>query len=74
MIKMDIEGAEHEIFSSDAGMFVRDCRYLIIEIHSGHTHPRDVVSKLEALGLRRLAPNGDIPDETSVFCFAGTVS
>lgn len=74
LIKMDIEGAEHEIFSSEAGMFVRDCRYLIIEIHSGHGRPRDVVKKLEALGLRLVAPTGEIPDVTSVFCFEGTVS
>ena len=41
--KMDIEGAEFEIFDSENASSIKNCRYLLIEIHHGPNRNRDRV-------------------------------
>lgn len=56
--KMDIEGAEFEIFSNPGHESIKQCRNLIIEIHHSETRHRDlVIKKLTKLGFKEL--NGD---------------
>lgn len=43
--KMDIEGAEFEVFASESFGLLADCRYLLIEIHHSTATPRDTAIK-----------------------------
>lgn len=55
--KVDIEGAEFEIFESDAFERLRQCRNLLIEIHHFPETPRSrVIERIEKLGFRQAQP------------------
>ncbi|QQS41969.1 MAG: FkbM family methyltransferase [Acidobacteriota bacterium] len=57
LCKMDVEGAEFEIFKSDAFERVRQCRYFLIEIHHFPETPRfEVIERIEGAGFRRIEP------------------
>lgn len=48
--KIDVEGAEYEIFSTPHHQKMTRCRYLIIEIHDGKgKNPGDVINRLAQL-------------------------
>ncbi len=50
--KIDVEGAEYEIFSTPNHQNVTRCRYLIIEIHEGKgMNPPEVISRLNRLNF-----------------------
>lgn len=52
--KMDVEGAEYEVFSCPGHTSIARCRYLIIEIHNVEGHRADeVVNVIESFGLDR---------------------
>jgi FkbM family methyltransferase len=54
--KIDVEGAEHEIFSRPGHERVRSCRYLIMEIHpaEGGVDATDtIIQKLSELGFKK---------------------
>lgn len=56
--KMDIEGAEFEVFAHPAHRTLARCRYLIIEIHEGDgRHPGQVIDTIERLGFVRQSPD-----------------
>ncbi len=58
--KMDIEGAEFEIFESENASSVRKCRYLLIEIHHSADKPRSrVLERLNAFGFVEIEPQPD---------------
>jgi len=53
--KIDIEGAEYEVFASLNHKAIARCRYMIIEIHDGEgREPEQVVRKLQASGFVEL--------------------
>lgn len=50
--KMDIEGAEFEIFGGSDFTKLKKCKYLLIEIHHGKDRPRKtVLNKLSEIGF-----------------------
>lgn len=56
--KIDIEGAEFEVFANPGCDSIKRCRNLIIEIHHSPETPRQIIiDKLEQLGFEEL--NGD---------------
>jgi len=56
--KIDIEGAEYEVFASPTYSALAKCRYLIIEIHDGEGRkPEQVVGTLHASGFVELPVN-----------------
>jgi hypothetical protein len=52
VVKMDIEGAEYEVLASPHHNRLRQCRYLIVEVHQheGCT-PKTVFAELSRLGF-----------------------
>lgn len=57
LCKMDIEGAEFEVFEAGAFGRLRQCRYFLIEIHHYPETPRaEVVERVEEIGFRQLEP------------------
>jgi FkbM family methyltransferase len=64
LVKMDIEGAEFEIFASHTWTALEAVRYLIIEIHPQYGDPRDVIRRLGEAGFEPVSPACD-----DVHCF-----
>jgi FkbM family methyltransferase len=55
--KMDVEGAEYEVFSTPFHQKLTRCRYLIIEIHDGDgRNPGEVIERLEQLKFKEQLP------------------
>lgn len=69
--KMDVEGAEFEVFLESSYQGLRQCRYLIMEIHErGGRKKEEILPVIESLGLVR-QPNA--PDaDPSVHFFINT--
>lgn len=58
--KMDIEGAEFEIFRSENASSVRKCKYVLIEIHhSGKDSRSFVIERLNWFGFAEIEPRPD---------------
>jgi len=56
--KIDIEGAEYEVFAAGHHASITRCRYVVIEIHEGEGRdPEQVVRTLQALGFVALSGN-----------------
>ncbi len=52
LCKIDVEGAEFEIFDAAAAKSISKCRYLLMEIHHKYSMPRErVLTKLHAAGF-----------------------
>ncbi|HVF30714.1 MAG TPA: FkbM family methyltransferase [Pyrinomonadaceae bacterium] len=59
--KIDIEGAEFDVFANASHQNIRNCRYLIMEIHDGEGRDAEhIISRLSALGFQH-RPNDDDP-------------
>lgn len=57
LCKMDVEGAEFEIFEAGAFERLPQCRYFLIEIHHFPETPRSkVIERIENAGFRPLEP------------------
>lgn len=68
--KMDIEGAEFEIFAAGTCEKMRDCRYFIIEIHHEKDRRRErILEKLGELGFVELNAEGKSGDDYYVHFF-----
>ena len=68
--KMDIEGAEFEIFASNSAESLRRCRYLFIEIHHQADRPRGkVLSALDDLGFAEISAEGKDDEHHHVHFF-----
>jgi len=70
LVKIDIEGAEHEIFDSPSHLSLKQCRCVIMEIHSRHGSERKVVDALAWLGFAVTGEPVHVGDGTGVWCFA----
>lgn len=60
--KMDVEGAEFDVFKCAAHQSLSHCRYLIMEIHErGERRAAEILPAIESLGFIRqpLAPDAD---------------
>ncbi|HEX6123866.1 MAG TPA: FkbM family methyltransferase [Pyrinomonadaceae bacterium] len=69
--KIDIEGAEFEVFSHPLHECLRRCRYLIMEIHEGEGRSPDKI--LPALARIGFVPRLQPPDaDPAVFFFANS--
>lgn len=69
--KMDVEGAEYEVFASPQHECVSRCRYLIIEIHRiDDKRPEDVIEELKRRGFTELPR--DSQDDPDVYLFGNT--
>ncbi len=68
LAKVDIEGAEYEVFSNDGHDCIRRCRYLLMEIHPAPAGVcrNDLLSRLDELKFVCIMSS----PETSVFLFA----
>lgn len=71
LCKIDIEGAEYDVFEGPHHQALRQCRYLIMEIHDieGRS-PDDLRRRVEALGFRSVTPGPGA--HADVFCFERT--
>lgn len=68
LCKMDIEGAEHEIFSMPYYHALKHARYLILEIHGNDAQKKSVILRaLEKLGFK--AQPSTRVDEQDVYFF-----
>ncbi|MCO6509250.1 MAG: FkbM family methyltransferase [Aridibacter famidurans] len=57
LCKMDVEGAEFEIFEAGAFERLSQCRYFLIEIHHFTETPRSrVIERIESAGFRQIEP------------------
>jgi FkbM family methyltransferase len=53
--KIDVEGAEFEILAGPECVRLKDCAYILIEIHHFRERPRSIIiSKLEEMGFEEL--------------------
>jgi FkbM family methyltransferase len=69
--KMDVEGAEYEVFAAANHERVSRCRYLIIEIHKADDRqPEEVIAELKRQGFVEL-PRDSISDP-DVYLFGNT--
>jgi FkbM family methyltransferase len=70
--KIDIEGAEYEVFDSCPDGVLRKIRNLLIEFHDAHRTPA-LLERLEHLGFRELAAgeNHETGSHTEVRAFRG---
>jgi FkbM family methyltransferase len=69
--KIDVEGAEYEIFSTPHHQNLTRCRYLIIEIHEGQgKNPASVIDRLKQLKFIELPATEQV--EPAVHFFANT--
>jgi len=60
LCKMDIEGAEYEVFESQAHERIKQCRCLLIEIHPTTSERRDgLFARLEELGFNLIGGPAD---------------
>jgi FkbM family methyltransferase len=60
VVKVDVEGAEFEIFLSGKGDLLRRFRSLFIEIHPVAAHSRtELVEKIQSLGFRLVGEGND---------------
>lgn len=56
--KMDVEGAEFEVFEHQGIQSLKNCRYLLIEIHHGKQRPREFVqNKIMEIGFNEIGGN-----------------
>ena len=69
--KMDVEGAEYEVFATANHECISRCRYLIIEIHrlDGHS-PADVITELQRHGFTELSAGSQ--SDPDVYLFSNT--
>ncbi|HEX5400229.1 MAG TPA: FkbM family methyltransferase [Verrucomicrobiae bacterium] len=68
LCKMDVEGAEYDIFQSPTCATIRRVKFLLMEIHP-HTGAReaDLIAKIEAFGFEQVA--GKVAGEQHVYLF-----
>ncbi len=62
LCKMDVEGAEFDVFHRSSHQSLRNCRYLIMEIHErGERREQEILPVIEGLGFIRQPndPNAD---------------
>lgn len=65
--KIDVEGAEFEVFEGAAFKHLADCRYLIMEIHERNGRRADeIIPTVESAGFER-QPNGVDADQSVHF-------
>lgn len=58
LLKIDIEGAEYEIFENVDYKQIKNCKYLLIEIHRTENKNKDLlISKLKELSFEEYLPN-----------------
>ncbi len=63
LCKIDIEGAEYEVFGSETARSISRCRYLLIEIHNSAERPRKLVlDKLTAAGFKEIDGENKVDD------------
>ena len=55
LCKIDIEGAEYEVFESSADSLLQNIRYLLIEFHNPEKTPA-VVQRIRSLGFTEMTP------------------
>lgn len=70
--KVDIEGAEYEVFESSDDAVLRSIRYLIIELHDRARTPK-LLDKIARLGFTDITLPGDAQPEKKdeIRCFRG---
>ncbi len=63
LCKIDIEGAEYEVFESETAKSISRCKYLLIEIHHSAERPRKLVlDKLNAAGFIEIDGENKVDD------------
>ncbi len=71
LCKMDIEGAEYEVFATPNHKNIENCRYLIIEIHDGAgREPERLLQKINELGFVEIPASKERGE--SIFSFRNT--
>jgi len=66
--KMDVEGAEYDVFSHPGHESLKKCRYLLIEIHHRKGFNKDqVINKIKALEFKNITKNQS--ENPEVYCF-----
>jgi FkbM family methyltransferase len=66
LCKIDIEGAEYDVFGNPGHSLIRKIHYLIIELHT-HPHKVQLLSHFKHLGFAEVADGGR--GESQVHCF-----
>ena len=67
LCKMDVEGAEYEIFANPGHVYLKKCRRLIMEIHNRKDEEKTtaLLNRIEKLGFARVGLN----DPEDIFLF-----
>ncbi len=66
--KMDVEGAEYDVFFNTGHECLKKCRYLLIEIHERQGFTKEqVIDKIESLEFKNITTNQ--PEHPDVYCF-----
>jgi FkbM family methyltransferase len=61
IVKIDIEGAEHILFSGNNYDLLSRCRYIVIELHAVQSEKScDVTGKIEKLGFELVEKDADV--------------
>ena len=69
--KMDVEGAEYDVFSHPGHENLKKCRYLLMEIHERQGFTKDqVINAIEALEFKNITKSPSKHPE--VYCFENT--
>ncbi len=67
--KMDVEGAEFEVFAGGAYSRLTQCRYLIMEIHESKDRPAEkIINALEQMGFERQSSDTESDPWVHFFC------
>lgn len=66
--KIDVEGAEFAVFKTAAHECLKNCRYVIMEIHESATrNPQDVLAKMKKLNFKHFPPINGIDEWVHFF-------
>jgi FkbM family methyltransferase len=71
LIKIDIEGAEHEVFASPSHLCLQRCRWVLMEIHGryGRKGGEEILAAMDRLGFALLSEPAAVNDGSAVYCF-----
>lgn len=73
LVKIDIEGAEHEVFASPSHLCLQHCRWVLMEIHGADGRKvAEILAAMDRLGFALLSEPVAVNEGAAVYCFGRT--